>query len=334
MQAMGYYVTHQQTPQYSVMTRAAITSFIKAPYLAARICRDPENPNGRMFDHVAALASQCGGPKYSDITSKLWELHGQNTDWLSSPINLTPRKDRAVFLCQPDVYDMRHAPASTLIVDFANRHVGGGSFSSGFVQEEQLVMQSLDLTARLAAHRPHLNWSEAVTFEGIHFDAWWPREISALKADIPLHEVQPRTSPPMTVIAVNAPVVNRRYDAASLQMLACKIALIYAAAVRLHSPVIYTGLLGGGAFRNNRPLVLLLHLLLQPHHDHCAVEFHHPIFMAFSYLSTAQLEQAVLDRADILLHALVLEGVHTLGDALDVIESWDLATSHHDLDLI
>ena len=331
---MGYYVTHQPTPECPTLTRATITSFVTAPYLAARICRDPDNPNGRMFDHVAALALQRRSPKYSDIISKLWVLHGQNTDWLSSPINLLPRKDRAIFLCQPDVYDMRYAPARTLIVDFANRHVGGGSFSSGFVQEEQLVMQSLDLTARLAAHRPLLNWSEAVTFEGIHFDAWWTREIAALKADIPLPEVRSITSPPMTVIAVNAPVVHRRYDAASLQMLACKIALVYAAAIKLHSPVIFTGLLGGGAFRNNRPLVLLLHLLLQPSHVHCAVEFHHPIFMAFSYLSTAQLEQAVLDRADILLHALVLEGVHTIGDALDVIESWNLPTSHHDLDLI
>ena len=331
---MGYYVTHRPTHQCPCMRRSDITTFTTAPYLAARICRNPDSHNGRMFDHVATLAAQHGEPKYSHVISKIWELHWQSNDWLSCPINLTPRKDRALFMCLPDVYDLRYAPSHTLIVDFANRHVGGGSFSSGFVQEEQLVMQSLDLTARLAAHRPYLNWNDAVTFEGVHFDAWWPRDIAALKSDIPHQSVQPRTSKPTTVIAVNAPVVWRRYNAASLQMLACKIALIYTAATRLHSPGIYTGLLGGGAFRNNRPLVLLLHLLLQPYQNNFAVEFHHPIFWAFGFLSTLQLEQTVLDRADILLHALVQAQVHTLGDALDLIESWDLPTSHHDLDLI
>ena len=47
-------------------------------------------------------------------------------------------------------------------------------------------------------------------------------------------------------------------------MLAKKVLLIFAAADRLNSPVVLSGLLGGGAYRNNRPLVLLLHLLLQP----------------------------------------------------------------------
>ena len=42
-------------------------------------------------------------------------------------------------------------------------------------------------------------------------------------------------------------------------MLAKKVLLIFAAADRLNSPVVLSGLLGGGAYRNNRPLVLLLH---------------------------------------------------------------------------
>ena len=195
-------------------------------------------------------------------------------------------------------------------------------------------MQSLDLAARLYAHRPNLDWNESVTFEGVHFDAWWPRAVAAQKSDIALGDVQPRTSKPTTVIAVNAPVVWRRYNAASLQMLACKIALIYTAASRLHSPLIYTGLLGGGAFRNNRPLVLLLHLLLQPDQNQCAVEFHHPTFWAFGYLPTVRLEQCLLDRADILLHALIEARVTTIGDALDTIAMWDLPSSYGDLDLL
>ena len=224
VQAMGYHITHCSTHQCPCLPRADIRTFTNAPYLAARICRNPVSHNGRMFDLVASLALQHGDAKYSDVTSKIWQLHWQSNDWLSCPINLLPRKDRAIFTCSPDVYDLRHAPANTLIVDFANKHVGGGCFSSGFVQEEQLVMQSLDLAARLAAHRPYLNWNDAVTFEGVHFDAWWPRDVAALKSDIPHHAVQPCTSRPTTVIAVNAPVAWRRYNAASLRMLACKIA--------------------------------------------------------------------------------------------------------------
>ena len=334
VQAMCYYVTSDLTHQYPCMPRSDIRTFTSAPYLAARICRNPDSDNGRMFDHVASLALQHGDVKHSDVISKIWQLHGQSNDWLSCPINLTPRKDRAIFTCFPDVYDLRYAPTNTLVVDFANRHVGGGCFSSGFVQEEQLVMQSLDLAARLAAHRPYLNWNDAVTFEGVHFDAWWPREVAALKSDIPHHAVQPRTSQATTVIAVNAPVVWQHYNAASLQMLACKIALVYVAATRLRSPVIYTGLLGGGAFRNNRPLILLLHLLLQPHGNQCAVEFHHPIFWSYGFLPAGRLEQSLLDRADILLYTLAQANVGTVGDALDLIETWDLPTSHNDLDLL
>ena len=334
MQAVGYYVTNELTSQCPVLSRADVRTITDAPYFGARVCIHPNTDNGRMYDHVASLARQHSRPKYTDIVSRLWELHWQSHEWLSLPVNLLPRKDRPTFTCLADVYDLRNAPVNTLLVDFANKRVGGGCFTSGFVQEEQMIMQSLDLAARLAAHRPTLSWNEAVTFEGVYFDAWWSREWAALKSDIPHHAVQPRMSKPTTVIAVDAPVVWRRYNPASLQMLACKIALVYSAAQRLHSPLLYTGLLGGGAFRNNRPLILLLHLLLQPVHDQCAVEFHHPIFWSFSYLPTGRLEQSLLDRADILLHALWQARVRTLGDALDLIATWDLPTSHSDLDLI
>ena len=334
VQSMSYHVTHDVTRHCPLMYRYDISTITSAPFFGDRLCQQASTTNGRMYDHVASLAMRYGSPKHTDIVSKLWQLHWQSNDWLSCPINLQPRKDRANFTCFPDVYDLRYAPANTLVVDFANKRVGGGCFRSGFVQEEQMVMQSLDLAARLFAHRPLLEWNEAVTFEGVHFDAWWPRAAAAQKADISLSDVQPRTSKPTTVIAVNAPVVWMRYNPASLQMLACKIALIYAAAHRLHSPLIYTGLLGGGAYRNNRPLVLLLHLLLQPDHNQYAVEFHHPIFWAFGHLPTARLEQCLLDKADILLYALAQANVDTLGDALDTIASWDLPTSHSDLDLL
>ena len=106
-------------------------------HLAARMGRNPVSHQGCMLDLVASLALQHGDVKYSDVTSKIWQLQWQSNDWLSRPINLLPRKDRAIFTCSPDVYVLRHAPANALIVDFANKHVGGGCFSSGFVQADR-----------------------------------------------------------------------------------------------------------------------------------------------------------------------------------------------------
>jgi len=52
---------------------------------------------------------------------------------------------------------------------------------------------------------------------------------------------------------------QQSYEPPKLHMLAKKVTLIFAAAAELDSPMIFSGLLGGGAFRGNRPLVLLLH---------------------------------------------------------------------------
>ena len=179
VQAIGYHVTSEPTCHCPCLSRRDINAITSAPFPGDRLCHQPNTVNGRMYDHVASLAWMQG--KHTDIVSKLWQLHWQSNVWLSCPINLQPRKDRAIFTCSPDVYDLRYAPSNTLVVDFANKHIGGGCFRSGFVQEEQMVMQSLDLAARLHAHRPYLQWNEAVTFEGIHFDAWWSRSAAAKK---------------------------------------------------------------------------------------------------------------------------------------------------------
>ncbi len=61
-------------------------------------------------------------------------------------------------------------------------------------------------------------------------------------------------------------------------MLANKSLLIYVVAGKLENPPGFSGLLGAGAFRNNRPLVLLLHLPLQPPGAKWPLLCHHPIF--------------------------------------------------------
>ena len=57
-----------------------------------------------------------------------------------------------------------------------------------------------------------------------------------------------------------------------------KLVLVFAVAAERNSPEIFSGLLGGGAFRNNRLLVSLLHILVQPIGDRPPVTFHHLVF--------------------------------------------------------
>ena len=73
------------------------------------------------------------------------------------------------------------------------------------------------------------------------------------------------TTPEVTVLAVNAPVMGRgNYTDENLTMLARKIALITDVSDQLGSPSIFTGLLGGGAFGGNRPLILFAVLAPPP----------------------------------------------------------------------
>merc|ERR1719343_976165 len=113
-----------------------------------------------------------------------------------------------------------------------------------------------------------------------------------MKENLNLGCIQDKQSAPMTILAVDAPVMRhlRTYGKSELGMLAQKITLIYAAATELSAPMIFSGLLGGGAFRGNRPLVLLLHLLLQPRGGERPrpVQFFHPVFKSFCDLSETE----------------------------------------------
>ena len=154
------------------------------------------------------------------------------------------------------------------------------------------------------------------------------------KEALSLADIQPRLSNPLTILAVDAPKMRSPYCQEALQMLAAKVILIFVAAEQLQSPLIFSGLLGGGAFRNNRPLVLLLHLLLQPRHCNRPVTFHHPVFRSFANLSTQSLEKNIVDHADSMLDSLRGRGVTVLGDALAEILSWGISLSERDMDLV
>ena len=196
-------------------------------------------------------------------------------------------------------------------------------------------MQSADFAVFLKAHQERLQEDGACTYEGVHMDIWWSREQAAHKRSVDFNRVEECPSKPFTIIAVDAPRMKgkKEYNDADLKMLAKKTILIYYVARHLNAPVIFSGLLGCGAFRGHRPLTLLLHLLLQPHGCSSHLKFHHPIFEAIGDYAVSQLEQNMLSIADNMLEALRKKDVATLQDALKEILSWRLCTSNNDSDI-
>jgi len=201
-----------------------------------------------------------------------------------------------------------------------------------------MVAQSSDFACQLHQKRPWIGRSSAISYDGIHMDLWWTREAAAKKGHFEKGELQEAPSEPLTILAVDAPQMGRGrcYDRESLRMLAKKVLLIFEVAEAKASPCVLTGLLGGGAFRNNRGLVLLLHLLCQRPDSTIPVYFHHPIFWSFSDLSEAELEENVKKSADNWLEALRSSEpqVTTLGEALDYLFSKRLPLSNYDEDLV
>ena len=131
-----------------------------------------------------------------------------------------------------------------------------------FNQSADLMLQLYD---RKVTYRRGdvINEWQAMTFEGVYFDTWWNRDACALKLDLPLGSIQWKQSESMTVIAIDAPHLHKQqyYTKQQVLWLARKIKMAYLCAIRLECSTILTGLLGGGAYRGSRPLVLLLHMV-------------------------------------------------------------------------
>ena len=108
--------------------------------------------------------------------------------------------------------------------------------------------------------------------------------------------------------------------------------LIFEMTAQRGSSQVYSGLLGGGAFRGNRPLVCLLHLLLQPT-DGTSALFHHPIFWSFGGNNVGVLESRVVGIAGQMMGALQRCAVSSVSEAIDQLLSWKLPVSKNDKDL-
>ena len=193
-------------------------------------------------------------------------------------------------------------------------------------------MQSTDLAVRLQASSPYLDWNEGFTAEGVHFDAEFPT--GSKYNSMSLTDILPAHSQPLTVLAVDAPDMRQHdvYSRHALHMLACKVILIHAVAARLRCPVVLTGLLGVDKLCNNRPLVMLLHLLLEPSGSLQPITFHMPPLPNHRYSLPLHVN-SLLRRVDEYLARLVDAQPRNLYDAFEVILTWRLTSSVQDRDI-
>ena len=196
-----------------------------------------------------------------------------------------------------------------------------------------MVAQSADFAARLYAHRPTLRDSEVVSFAGVHFDAWWDRDVAACKGAMSPYASLARPSPPLVVLAANAPHIRTEwYVRDDVQLLAAKILLLFYSARAFNCPELCSGLLGGGAFRGNRPLVLLLHMLVKATLP-IPLRFHLTIFHSFSHCTPRVLQLRVRLIAEAMRQYLGHTDVCNLKQVISALSSWSLPSSHNDADL-
>ena len=183
-------VRSRPTRDFHVMRREDIDALVQMEAFGRLLSADSQR--ALLFDITAGFAkSRC---KSSDVMSFSWTL--EDSGWLLLPVQLHSLTSTAPLEISQDVYEYSGLQPGTMVVDFASRCVGGGCFSRGFVQEEQMVVQSADLAARLYVHRPTLHDNEVISFEGVHFDAWWDKSAAGCKGAMNPYASQARPSPP------------------------------------------------------------------------------------------------------------------------------------------
>ena len=143
----------------------------------------------------------------------------------------------------------------------------------------------------------------------------------------------------MTLLGVVAPdmtVEKGGYQQRTLEWLTEGVEIIYQVSRKLQTPVIMSGLLGGGAFKGNRPLIMLLHLILQPTETESVMMFHYPVFWSHDKKTSdvIELEERLQRQADKMLEQLRLKGANSLDKAIAEIVSWKLPLSKDDDDIL
>ena len=156
---------------WPVLRRETIREMVLSPNLGSTCTNIP------WLRQVYARAAESAGPqkKVSNVVTKMWNMAAGDA-WLRTPLNFQPRLERPCIECLSGIYEYRSLDPGTLVVDLANKSVGGGCFHGKFVQEEQMVAQSTDLAAKLKKNKVFMPYGTVCTIEGVHIDLWWTRK--------------------------------------------------------------------------------------------------------------------------------------------------------------
>ena len=236
-----------------------------------------------------------------------------------------------------ELYDLRSEAGPTLVVDFADWAAAAsvGCFAPGV--SGQLVAQSAEYAACLGLGTYEPGDNQAFTFHGVTVDLSWSRAAAARPGGPQRGDVWECRSGPLTIIAVETPTMasESRYDVAnahSLVALARKTLLVFQVARELGVRQVYSGLLGAGPRFGSRPLALLLHMLLLP--DGMELKLHFPILWTCSTHNVRRMERRLAEIVEHMLGDLRELGVSTMAEALSVILTWELFSSHNDFDIL
>ena len=154
-----------------------------------------------------------------------------------------------------------------------------------------------------------------------------------MREDMNPYASLPRPSPPLVVLAADAPRVRSACcDREDVQFLATKILLLFYAARTLGCPSISSGLLGGGAYRGNRPLVLVLHMIIKASLP-VPLRFHLTVLRSFSSHPPQVLQMRIRMVAESMLRRLFQTEISTMDHAITLLLSSPLPSSHDDADV-
>ena len=204
-----------------------------------------------------------------------------------------------------------------------------------------MVLQSHDLASRIAIQREHIGVQQVLAISGVYMDLWWPSAVAASRLNITASQVIQLGSPQLVVLAANAPNFNNRpkkYTKVALDMLIRKVHLIFMVAREKRSPMVLSGLLGGGAYRGNRPLVICLHMLF--HEQLFPLKLHVPVFESYSSYPVEIIFHVIIAKAIELLNKIRQScvtrntSVLSLNELVELLYSFNLPTSHYDNDIL
>jgi hypothetical protein len=324
--------------------------------------------------HVDVLPWYSGdGEKDRLVTHTFKVANRSSQQWTCTPVTLTKwsfktgpavnLKHRPVLVTldsrsdviwSADAMPVHEGTPTDMFVDFAGSSLGGGfrGAMKTAVQEEQMFMQSVSLMC-LADHVPTTIDSECPhLIEGVLFDQYWTTS-AALDRDAGRcmrmrTERKTQLEPVSTnVLAIRAwsykdlvkairpeSAAGLTYSRADILAVLRQIQAMEEIADTRNYKHVFSGLLGAGAFRGNKPLIMALQVMAHPANSGRQLHLCCPV-KAYSMPNTTRkmLSEIVRDKASHIIRTVRSAGCSTWDDVVDLLAAWQLPFSQQDADL-